>query len=287
MKVSQNPYLALVKLQLGERQKNFFWDEAAELLLRVQNFRASSVRFIHYDRVSGKKLSNQELLEIQREGNRILRQLDFEAARQFSLNKFLDERMLAKVVNDSDDPKTYFKGIPSERIVEYQKVIRSRDNAMSALVGGDKRQDAKKFVLRAVEKQKTFNDFALKDIIVRVIHKAAQDNDLFFFKRLAVALKSKKQFPAWDWRNPGKLDQFLVSYWCYGLRPAELNPKFPPLCFFEGKARAEFCSSMFGVNNNGRFNDSIRQTVRRLGLMRPKHPKIKEVKIEGAKICFA
>jgi hypothetical protein len=286
MKARQNPYLTLVKLRFSARQENFFWDEAAEWLVRVDSFRAQSRRCIFYDPVSGKELSTKKFLEIQREGNRILRQLDFEAARQFPLSKFLEACMFTKVVDDSDDPTTYFAGIPNERIVEYRTVIRSRDDAMSALVVGDKRQDAKKFVLWEVGRLKTFNDFALKDIIVRVIHQAAQDNDMRFFKRLADAFESKKPCPALGWRNPVNLNQFLVSYWCYGLRPRELDPKFPPLCFFEGKARAEFCSLVFGVNNDGHYNDSIRQAVKKLGLVRSKQPKIKKVIIEGDKICF-
>ena len=76
---------------------------------------------------------------------------------------------------------------------------------------------------------------------------------------------------------------FLVDNWCEG---SNYNSRLPALCFFEGKARAELCALWFGVECDSRYNDSIRQTVKRLGLVRPKQPKIKEIQIKGDEIRF-
>jgi hypothetical protein len=40
------------------------------------------------------------------------------------------------------------------------------------------------------------------------------------------------------------------------------------------------------VKYDSRYNDSVRQTVKRLGLVRPKQPKIKDVEIKGDEIRF-
>jgi hypothetical protein len=287
MKLSKNPHLALAKLRIVQRDGNLFWRKSAERLVHVGNFRGFRVRNIFYDPGSGRELSFDEVHEIQRELNNTMRQLDFETARQFPIGEFLGKRMMSKAVREDDDPETYFAGIPAEQVADFRTVIQSQKDAMSALVIGKTPPDIKTYVLRLVERQKTFNNFAFKTEIVRVIHEAAQQNDLRFFKRLADALESKKPRPAIDWCKPTSLDQFLASCWCdYGQSPTMIDNKFPPLCLFEGKARAEFCAQLFRVNNDSRFIATIRQAVKRLGLKRAQQPKIKAVHVTDNTIRF-
>jgi hypothetical protein len=134
-------------------------------------------------------------------------------------------------------------------------------------------------VLQEAEKFKAVNVGGLPGLI----HKAAEQNDVSFFKRLGRRLQSGKCPADVDWNRVQPIECFLVDHWCEG---SNYKSRLPALCFFEGKARAKFCALWFRVKYDSRYNDSVRQTVKRLGLVRPKQPKIKDVEIKGDEIRF-
>ena len=187
-----------------------------------------------------------------------------------------------------------FSKWPTARIVEYCRVRQSAEKAHTRLVVkacddrenpkgtnsevalGDISLHEKEFILREAEKFKAVNLRGLPELI----HKAAKQYDVSFFKRLGRRLKSGKCPADVDWKRVKPIESFLVDNWCKDMS------RWPALCFFEGKARAEYCALRFGVKCDSRYNDLVRQTVKRLGLLRPKQPKIKKIEIKSDEIRF-
>jgi hypothetical protein len=180
------------------------------------------------------------------------------------------------------------------QIVEYCRVLQSADTARTRLVVkasgdhenpkdadlgyalGDIPLDARKSVLNYAAKDKVINMGGTPEFI----GKLARQNDVKFFIQLGRKLRSNERPAEVDWTRVKPIENFLVDNWCEDIS------RWPALCFFEGKARAEYCALRFGVKCDSRYNDSVRQTVKRLGLLRPKQPKIKKIEIKGDEIRF-
>jgi|GEM_PF-4049817 len=183
------------------------------------------------------------------------------------------------------------------QIVEYCRIRQSTDRALTRLVvkaSGEHEKpkdadlgfalgniplDAKKSVLNEAAKFKVINSGGIPDFICKL----ARQNDVRFFIQLGRKLQSNKRPADVDWKRVNLLESFLVDNWCEG---RNYNSRLPALCFFEGKARAEYCALWFGMECDSRYNDSIRQITKRLGLVRPKQPKIKGIEIKGDEIRF-
>ncbi len=123
-----------------------------------------------------------------------------------------------------------------------------------------------------------------------VLDRAKRDHDVRFLRALKRALQEGRQSgrvpPEVDWSRCRRLLTFLADFWCGWPEPYSV---LPPLCLFEGKARADLCAELKVVDlpNDSRLNDAIRQGAKRLGLYRPrKGPKIHLVELRGEVLRF-
>ncbi len=187
------------------------------------------------------------------------------------------------------------KEVPAERIVEYGRAWESQRAAIHILtikarseklapngqlrIGG-LRIDAKSYALHLAKCWKTVGARGLPQIIAR----AAEENDVQFFKRLGRALGKKEPEPEVDWSGMDNVTRFLVSNWC---RPSDYAHWLPALCFFSDPALAKFCRSTFQRNEEKLTPEALRKTRSRLGLKPVRWPKIRQLTVKNGEMIFA
>lgn len=188
----------------------------------------------------------------------------------------------------------------------------TKANEKGQVLAGGVRLDEKKIALRHAAVKGNIDD----RLVYFAIAEANEKRDSEFFKNLGRALLSKKRPPEIDYERISIVPRFLVDYWCgdkgvYGMwinlfKTANIgdwrgdNGAFvwnqsqsfffhPPLCFFSNGALATFCAMILGKNQSDpdTSTDAIRKWVSRLGLVRAKTPKIREVNEAMDGIWFA
>jgi hypothetical protein len=142
----------------------------------------------------------------------------------------------------------------------------------------------KRWVLRQIEIYGRLNQRGIPHDLLRF----AEDNDCSFFielgKKLQKVSDPSKRPPEVQWEKVNKVARLLVQHWCRW----HPNSHLPPLCLFENKALARFCSLALGANSSApeTTDRAIRKWVSRLRLLRAKVPRIREIKFTSTEILF-
>jgi hypothetical protein len=201
---------------------------------------------------------------------------------------------------------TFLRRIPVLTLVEYCRVRGSAELAWSRLMvraAGVKRDrrsalsmggipvNEQSYVLEWARRAKQINRVGMSFTLgPHALDKAKRDHDVRFLRALKRALQEGRRSgrvpPEVDWSRCSRLQMFLADFWCGWPLPYGI---LPPLCLFEGKARADLCAELkvADLSNDSRLNDAIRQEVKRLGLYRRrKGPKIHLVELRGDVLRF-
>jgi hypothetical protein len=228
--------------------------EIAKDLARVDGLRGAGWRDVFRNKKTGKELNPGQIKK--------------------SLCKEPLNVIIERVPIPADDPQKILAGISNDDRAEYREVLASRSDAIMILglqARGDKLNEAggirsgnirweeKKFALNLVAARKSLNTFGLD--VPRVVHQAAMENDIRFFKQLAICLNPKRQRAEVDWNRVQNLPCFLVDFWTgqHGC------PDIPPLCLFSNKALADLCKLALGTAQG---DVAVRKWVSRLHLHR-------------------
>lgn len=271
-------YPSLAKLHLRAGQANF-WVKEAKIIERVAGLRGAGCRAIFRDRVTGKELSIKQVAKIRDKINAALKTK--EGANFEMFRKAFDDRVTSQgVPKPADDPAKVLAGIPVEKIRDCQRVIQSCKDARDFLVlraighkpkssgtigFGRHRLDAKKFVLLLAAATGNLKNTWANFDVAKIIHQAAVENDIRFFKSLGGKLSKKGKRAGTDLNRCDIMACFLVDFW---ICKPDTHPNFPPLCFFTDEALADWCAYALNTNSDNRNLASVRKWRQRLGLKR-------------------
>ena len=297
-------YPSLAKLHLRAGHENF-WANETKILARVDGLRGAGFRSVFRDRITGKELSVKQVAKIRDEikaslgikGGTNLETL------QMSMKAF-DEKVGSQCVPTSaDDPAKVLAGIPVEKIQDAQRVIRSCKDARDFLIlramgqkmkssgkigFGRQRLDEKHFVLSLAAATGNLKNTWANFDVAKIIHQAAEENDIRFFKRLGKKLEKKGKRAGTDLNRCDNLACFLVDFW---IGSPDTHPDFPPLCIFTDPALNDWCDYALSRKSNDKIlckHGAITKWRRRLGLERAKTALIKSVtKDDGGAIILA
>jgi len=285
-------YPSLANLSLSKRQKNL-WAAEVKIIERLKGLRGAGRKAVFVDRKTGKKLSLEQYGKIEDKIKATLKTGSFwERYEEF-------QTRLAKIVEmrseptPADDPAIVLAGILPEKIKDCQRVLQSwRDAQMFLIIRarglktkaggkiafGRHRLDGKEFVLAVAASTGNLENIHGDFDIAQIIHQAAQEPDIRFFKSLGSKLSRKSGRSAeLDWNDRYRcevLPCFLVDFWIG--RPAS-HPDFPPLCLFTDQALADWCNHALGKNPDDVTTCSVCKCRQRLGLKRAKTALIKSV----------
>jgi hypothetical protein len=297
-------YPSLAKLHLRAGQENL-WANEAKILGRVNGLRGAGFRVIFRDRITGKELSVKQIAKIRDEINASLGikgGTNLETL-QMSMKAF-DEKVGSQYVPTSaDDPAAILAGISAEKIQDCRRVIQSCKDARDFLVlramghkpkssgtigFGRHRLDAKKFVLLLAAANGNLKNTWANFDVAKIIHQAAEENDIRFFKSLGRKLSKKGKRAGTDLNRCDTLACFLVDFW---IGSPDAHPDFPPLCLFTDPALNDWCDYALSRKSNDKIlckHGAVTKWRRRLGLKRAKTALIKSVtKDAGGAIILA
>jgi hypothetical protein len=139
---------------------------------------------------------------------------------------------------------------------------------------GPQRLDEKHFVLALAASTGSLKNTWANFDVAKIIHQAAEENDVRFFKGLGRKLSKKGKRLGTDLNRCDDLACFLVDFWICS--PDKL-PDFPPLCFFTDEALADWCDFALTPESDGGHFDAVRKCRQRLKLENAKTPLIKSV----------
>lgn len=281
-------YPSLAKLQLSVRQENF-WANEAKILERVDSLRGAGIKSIFRDRITGKELSIKQVAKIRDKIRASLKTGSTFAMLQKALN---DRIASQSVLTRADNPVKKLAGIPPEKIKDCQQVIQSQKDARDFLVlravghkpkssgtigFGRHRLDAKKFVLLLAAATGNIKNTWANFDVAKIIHQAAVENDIRFFKSLGRKLSKKGKRAGTDLNRCDTLACYLVDFW---IGSPDTHPDFPPLCLFTDPALNAWCDYALSRKSNDNIlckHGAVTKWRLRLGLERAKTAIIKSV----------
>lgn len=297
-------YPSLAKMCLSHRQKPF-WANEAKIIERVGSLRGAGGGVIFRDRVTGKELSIKQVAKIR---DKIKTSLGIKGGANLEtlemLRKAIDEKVGSQYVpRPADDPAKVLAGIPVEKIQDCRRVIQSCKDARDFLVlramghkpkssgtigFGRHRLDAKQFVLLLAAANGNLKNTWANFDVAKIIHQAAEENDMRFFKSLGRKLSKKGKRAGTDLNRCDTLACFLVDFW---IGSPDTHPDFPPLCLFTDPALNDWCDYALSRKSNDKIlckHGAVTKWRRRLGLKRAKTAFIKSVtKDDGGAIILA
>ena len=283
-------YPSLAKLRLSEHQKNL-WEAEVKIIERLNGLRGAGRKAVFFDCKTGKELSLEQYGKIEDKIKATLKTVSFwERYGEF-------QTRLAKLVEmrseptPADDPAIVLAGISPEKIKDCQRVLQSWRDALNFLIlrarglktkaggkiaFGRHRLDGKNFVLAVAAATGNLKDIHFNCDLAQIIHQAAQEPDIQFFKILGRNLSRKSGRAVeldWDHRCD-KLPCFLVDFW---IGQPSTHPDFPPLCLFTDQALADWCNFALTPESAGGHFAAVQKCRQRLKLKRAKTALIKSV----------
>jgi hypothetical protein len=286
-------YPSLAKLRLSEHQEKF-WADEVKIIERLNGLRGAGRKAVFYDRKTSKKLSLEQYGKIEdgiKASKASLKSGPFWEWYNAIQEELANKVKIRSVPTPADDPAKVLAGIPPEKINDCQRVLQSRRDAQEFLIlrarglktnvdgkiaFGRHRLDGKKFVLAVAASSGNLIDIHFNSDLAQIIHQAAQERDIQFFKILGRSLSQKSRRSAeLDWNDRCEsLPCFLVDFW---IGWPSAHPDFPPLCFFTDQALADWCGFALTPESDGGHFDAVRKCRQRLRLKRAETALIKSV----------